>query len=109
MALEKKEVVISNYKDKETGEMRDQLYLFTKLTATKGLEVQIKLQQGGIDPNFIKDVICSSVSIGSTGLMKAVQFDDHFSGRLLHLMDVFGKVIEFNFDENFTESDSVEN
>lgn len=109
MALEKKEVVISGYKN-ANGELEDRLYLFTKFTTTKGMEVQFKLfdEEFKMTPDFIKDVICSSVSVGSTGLMKPAQFDEYFSGRFQHLQEVYAAVLEFNFDENFTESASEE-
>lgn len=105
MALENKFVTIDGYKVKD--EVRSVEYIFTKLPATKGLDVQFKLRDDNITPAFIKDVICSSVQIGSVR-MTPDKFDEYFSGRYNHLMDVYNFVLEFNFDENFTESGTVE-
>lgn len=106
MALETKFVSIEGYKIKD--ETRTVEYIFTKLPATKGLDVQFKLRDDMITPAFIKDVICSSVQVGSIK-MTPDKFDEYFSGRYNHLMEVYNSVLEFNFDENFTENGTVEN
>lgn len=104
MALENKIISVENYKKGDDVVSID--YIVTKLPATKGLKVQLKLVEG-IDVDLIKEVITSSVALGSVK-MDDKKFDDHFSGRYAHLMDLFNKVLEFNFDENFTESASEE-
>lgn len=106
MALEKKEFMIAGYKDKE-GVVGEHMYIFEKLPAKKGLEVQLKLMEGEINPDLIQDVICSCVYLGSNKF-SAAKFDDHFSGKYGHLMNVYNAVIEYNFDENFTEEGTVE-
>jgi hypothetical protein len=104
MALETKIISIEGYKDKDGVRSFD--YTVTKLPAKKGLEVQLRLQ----DPwtaDFIQDVVCSSVALGSVK-MTGAKFDDHFSGKYGHLMDLYTAIIEFNFDENFTENGTAE-
>lgn len=105
MALENKFVTIEGYKTKD--EVKSVEYIFTKFPATKGLDIQFKLRDDMITPAFIKDVICSSVQLGSNK-MSGDKFDEYFSGRYNHLMDVYNAVLEYNFDENFTESGTVE-
>ncbi len=114
MALMTKQVTVEGYKNNE-GEVQDFLYTFKKFPATKGLEIQIKLgkmmnpdSKEEMSAEFVKDVVCSCASIGSTGKMDSNKFDDHFSGRMNHLMNVYYAVLAFNFDENFTEDDSEE-
>lgn len=104
MALENKIITVEGYK--KDGELVNMEYIVTKLPATKGLKVQLKLMDG-IDVDLIKDVIITSVALGSSKMTEKA-FDEHFSGRYAHLMELFNKVIEFNFDENFTEKDSEE-
>lgn len=104
MALENKLIGVEGYK--KAGELVDIEYIVTKLPATKGLKVQLKLIDG-LDVDLIKEVVLASVALGSVKMTEKL-FDEHFSGRYGHLMDLFHKIIEFNFDENFTESDSEE-
>lgn len=106
MALETKELTLGGYKT-AAGEVEDRLYILTKFPATKGLQIQMKLAEGRLDPELVRDVIVSSVAVGSVK-MDAKRFDDHFSGRYKHMMDLFNEVVAFNFDENFTEDDSSE-
>lgn len=105
MALETKIISVDGYKDKDGVRPFD--YTVTKLPAKKGLEVQLKLMDENMSADFVQDVICSSVALGSVKMTSA-KFDDHFSGKYGHLMNVYNAVLEFNFDENFTESGSVE-
>jgi hypothetical protein len=105
MALETKIISVDGYKDKDGTRAFD--YTVTKLPAKKGLDVQLRLMDETISADFVQDVICSSVALGSVKMSPA-KFDDHFSGKYSHLMDVYNSVLEFNFDENFTESGSVE-
>ena len=105
MALETKILSVEGYKDKDGVRAFD--YTVTKLPAKKGLDVQLKLMDENMNADFVQDVICSSVALGSVK-MTAAKFDDHFSGKYGHLMNVYNAVLEFNFDENFTESGSVE-
>lgn len=105
MALETKFVTIDGYKTKD--DVKSVEYIFTKLPATKGLDVQFKLRDDLITPAFIKDVVCSSVQLGSVK-MSGEKFDEYFSGRYSHLMDVYNEVLSFNFDENFTDQGSAE-
>lgn len=105
MALETKFYSIDGYKTKEGSKSVE--YVFTKLPATKGLEVQFKLRDDLVTPAFIKDLVCSSVQLGSTK-MSGDKFDEYFSGRYAHLMDVYNSVLEFNFDENFIDQGLAE-
>lgn len=105
MALETKFVTLEGYKTKDG--LSSVEYIFTKLPATKGLDIQFKLRDDNISPAFIKDVVCSSVQLGSVK-MSPDKFDEYFSGRYDHLYAVYNAVLEFNFDENFTESGTVE-
>ena len=112
MALMTKQVTVGGYKNNE-GEVQDFLYTFKKFPATKGLDVYIrfgKIMAGELEmsADFVKEVICNSASIGSTGKMTPEKFDDHFSGQLTHMMNVYNEVLAFNFDVNFTEDDSEE-
>lgn len=114
MALETKQVTVEGYKNKD-GEIQDHVYTFKKFPATKGLDIQMKLarmlgedSKEQMSAEFVKEVVLNCVSIGSTGKMDSNKFDDHFSGRLQHLMQVYYAVLAFNFDENFTEDDSEE-
>lgn len=105
MALETKIISVEGYKDKDG--VREYPYTMTKFPAKKGLEVQLKLMEDNLTSDFIQDVICSCVSLGSVKMTPA-KFDDHFSGKYAHLMNVYNSVLEFNFDENFTENGTVE-
>lgn len=115
MALEKKEITVTGFKDKEG--VRDHVYIFEKFPATKGLDIQLKLmsvrtdEEGNVknplDATFIKDVICSCVYLGSNKF-NSPKFDEHFSGRYAHLMEVYSTALMYNFDENFTESGTEE-
>jgi len=105
MALETKFFTIEGYKSKD-GNVAPVEYVFTKLSAIKGLDVQFKLRDDMVTPAFIKDVVCSSVAIGSVRI-SSDKFDEYFSGRYTHLMDVYNSVLEFNFDENFPDQGSV--
>ena len=106
MALETKIISVDGYNDKDGTRAFD--YTVTKLPAKKGLDVQIRLMDENMTADFVQDVICSSVALGSVKMTPA-KFDDHFSGKYGHLMSVYNAVLDFNFDENFTESGTVEN
>ncbi len=112
MALETKQVTVEGYKNKD-GEIQDHVYTFKKFPAEKGLDIYIrfgKILEGREEMTaaFVKEVICSCASIGSTGKMTSDKFDDHFSGQMVHMMNVYNHVIAYNFDVNFTEDDSEE-
>lgn len=104
MALETTLITVDGYK--KGNEVLSVEYIVTKLPATKGLKVQMALA-GELTVELIKDVIINSVSIGSVKLDDK-KFDDYFSGRYNHLTELFNKVLEFNFDENFLENASEE-
>jgi len=106
MARESKIISVEGFKDKDGGTSSVD-YVVTKLPATKGLDIQMKLMEGTITPELIKDVITSSVATGSVKL-DSNRFEDYFSGRYTHLMNVYDAVLRYNFDENFTESGTVE-
>lgn len=101
--LQQKIVSIEGYKDKDGTSSKE--YLITQFPATKGLEVEHKLMEGMMGPSLVKDVVCSSVSMGSVKISDKL-FDEHFAGQYKHLHKLFDHIIDFNFDTNFTESDS---
>jgi len=87
-------------------------YLVTKFPADFGWDLQSKLAEfAGLgkmpDAATMKEVICKGVAIGSVEF-SAAKFNDHFSGKYTHLMKLFEEVLKYNFDENFTESDTNE-
>lgn len=106
MALETKELLLDGYKNSK-GEMEERLYILTQLPATKGLEVQLKLDSGVFSADLVREVVSMSTALGSVKL-EGKRYEEHFAGRYAHLMKLFNEILDFNFGENFPEGVSEE-
>lgn len=104
--LETKELLLNNYRNSK-GEMEDRLYVLTQLPATKGLEVQLKLDSGVFSADLVREVVSMSTYLGSVKL-EGKRYEEHFAGRYKHLMELFNAILDFNFGENFPEDVSEE-
>ena len=86
-------------------------YLISAMPATEALKFMEKhltnINEGKIDLSVIKDVICKYVSKDNMAISNQ-SFDTIFARKVPHLQRLFEKVLAFNFDDVFQESDSGE-
>jgi len=81
----------------------DTEYKITAYDAMTGLDYQFKVSNP--TPQLIQEMIAKGVTVGSLGI-DGKKFSQLFSGRLPHLMKLYGEVLEFNFTDPLDVSDS---
>ena len=94
--LEQKEVVVGG-----------STYLITALDATYGLTVLNALMSMENSPpaNFVKDVVLKSVKVNN--IQPTEQwFNKHFARNYRELYELFGQIVNFNFDFDMNDPDS---
>lgn len=80
-------------------------YKITAYDAMTGLDYQFKVTNP--NPQLIQEMIIKGVTINSLAI-DGKKFNQMFSGKLPHLMKLYGEVLEFNFSDPLDESDSEE-
>lgn len=94
-------------RESETFTIDGEDYTFTQYPAMKGLKYITTLQQDGMSPELVRDMIVDGVSKDNKAI-DAKLFDSVFAGKLGHLMNVWNKLNEYQFDDVFQESASEE-
>lgn len=78
-------------------------YKLTAYDAMTGLDYQFKITNP--TPQLIQEMISKGVTVNNMAI-DSKKFNQMFSGRLPHLMKLYGEVLEFNFTDPLEESDS---
>lgn len=79
-------------------------YKIVAYSAMTALDYQYKLGQG-VTPELIQEMVLRSCTQHGVAIDKK-SFDQKFSGKIPHLMKLFGEVVEFNFTDPLDKSDS---
>ena len=95
----------------ETIEVDGIKYLVDAMPATEALKFMEKyltdVNEGKIDLSVIKATICKYVTKDNLSITTQ-SFDVIFARKVAHLQRLFEKVLAYNFDDVFQESDSEE-
>jgi hypothetical protein len=89
----------------KTVEIDGTEYKITAYDAMTGLDYQFKVASPS--PQLIQEMIAKGVTLNSLAI-DPKKFSQLFSGRLPHLMKLYGEVLEFNFTDPLDVSDSEE-
>ena len=97
----------------EEFQIDGEVYLITALPATAGLDFLEKYQEqmdsGKADLSVMKKIICMSVTkdgqvINEKTSKTSLSFDVLFARKLGHMRNLFNKIVEFNFEDVFSEA-----
>lgn len=94
-------------RDSDIFTVDDTDYKFTKYPTMQGLSFYSRLSGDEDRSQLIQQMIIAGVEVNNKPV-DAQLFDRHFAGKLAHLMRVWEKLVEYQYEDVFQESDSEE-
>lgn len=85
-------------KDIKEIEIDGENYILKLMPAMDGLDFIAQMGKEGMNSRMIFNAVSKCVQRGSTGFTEKT-FNDHFKGRISHLMRLVDAVVDFNFPD----------